>query len=135
VDDSDDTGMTRGKEPDQRLSEHQMKLSPGGYTASRFPVQLVYSEYFDHVVDAMPQNERLVACQEESPDPRRLDFSSDSINAPRRQTFISILKDASRPGCARAPQREGVGREALGIADRMKSMKARKGAGTCRRLG
>jgi putative endonuclease len=45
--------MTRGEEPDQRLSEHQMKLSPGGDTASRLPVQLVYSEYFDLVADAI----------------------------------------------------------------------------------
>jgi putative endonuclease len=47
------TGLTRSEEPDQRLSEHQMKLSPGAYTASRLPVQLVYSEYFDLVSDAI----------------------------------------------------------------------------------
>ncbi|WP_119272428.1 GIY-YIG nuclease family protein [Taklimakanibacter deserti] len=47
------TGMTRGEEPDQRLSEHQMKLSAGAYTASRLPVRLVYSEYFELVADAI----------------------------------------------------------------------------------
>jgi len=47
------TGMTRGEEPDHRLSEHQMKLSPGGYTASRLPVKMVYSEYFDLISDAI----------------------------------------------------------------------------------
>jgi putative endonuclease len=47
------TGMTRSEEPDQRLSEHQMKLSPSAYTASRLPVQLVYSEYFDLIADAI----------------------------------------------------------------------------------
>ena len=47
------TGMTRGEEPDQRLSEHLMKLSPGAYTASRLPVKLVYSEYFDLIADAI----------------------------------------------------------------------------------
>jgi putative endonuclease len=47
------TGLTRGEEPDQRLSEHQMKLSPSAYAASRLPVQLVYSEYFDLVADAI----------------------------------------------------------------------------------
>ena len=46
-------GMTRSEEPDQRLSEHQMKLSPSAYTASRLPVRLVYSEYFDLVADAI----------------------------------------------------------------------------------
>jgi putative endonuclease len=30
-----------------------MKLSPGAYTASRLPVQLVYSEYFDLIADAI----------------------------------------------------------------------------------
>src|SRR5260221_12736276 len=47
------TGMTRAEEPDQRWSEHQMKLSPSTYTASRLPVRLVYSEYFDLVADAI----------------------------------------------------------------------------------
>jgi putative endonuclease len=47
------TGMTRGEEPDQRLSEHQMKLSPAAYTASRLPVRLIYSEHFDLVADAI----------------------------------------------------------------------------------
>ena len=45
--------MTRGEEPDQRLSEHLMKLAPGSYTASRLPVQLVCSEYFDLIADAI----------------------------------------------------------------------------------
>jgi len=53
------TGMTRGEEPDQRLSEHQMKLSPGAYTASRLPVQLAYSEYFEFVVDAITAERKI----------------------------------------------------------------------------
>ncbi len=53
------TGMTRSEEPDQRLSEHQMKLSPGAYTASRLPVRLVYSEYFDLVVDAIAAERKI----------------------------------------------------------------------------
>ncbi|MFZ5675785.1 MAG: GIY-YIG nuclease family protein [Pseudomonadota bacterium] len=53
------TGMTRGEEPDQRLSEHQMKLSPGAYTASRLPVQLAYSEYFELVVDAIAAERKI----------------------------------------------------------------------------
>jgi len=51
--------MTRGEEPDQRLSEHQMKLSPGAYTASRLPVQLAYSEYFELVVDAIAAERKI----------------------------------------------------------------------------
>jgi putative endonuclease len=53
------TGMTRGEEPDQRFSEHQMKLSPSGYTASRLPVKLVYSEYFDLISDAIFAERRI----------------------------------------------------------------------------
>jgi len=53
------TGMTRGEEPDQRWSEHHMKLSPGSYTASRLPVQLVYSEYFDLVADAISAERKI----------------------------------------------------------------------------
>jgi putative endonuclease len=47
------TDLTRGEEPEQRLSEHQMKLSPSAFTASRLPVRLVYSEYFDLVVETI----------------------------------------------------------------------------------
>ncbi|WP_119389127.1 GIY-YIG nuclease family protein [Taklimakanibacter lacteus] len=47
------TGMTRAEEPDQRLSEHQMKLSPSAFTASRLPVRLVYSEHFVLIADAI----------------------------------------------------------------------------------
>ena len=34
------TGMSRGQELDQRISDHPTKLSPGAYTASRLPVTL-----------------------------------------------------------------------------------------------
>lgn len=53
------TGMTRGEEPDQRLSEHRMKLSPGAYAASRLPVRLAYSEYFELVVDAIAAERKI----------------------------------------------------------------------------
>jgi putative endonuclease len=53
------TGLTRGEEPEQRLSEHQMKLSSSAFTASRLPVRLVYSEYFDLVVDAIAAERKI----------------------------------------------------------------------------
>jgi putative endonuclease len=53
------TGLTRGEEPEQRLSEHQMNLSPSAFTASRLPVQLVYSEYYDLVVDAIAAERKI----------------------------------------------------------------------------
>ena len=47
------TGMTRGEEPDARVSGHEMKLSPNAYTAARLPVTIVYAEDFDLVADAI----------------------------------------------------------------------------------
>jgi len=47
------TGMSRAADLDQRISEHQMEMSSSAYTASRLPVTLVYSEYFDLIADAI----------------------------------------------------------------------------------
>jgi putative endonuclease len=45
------TGSTRG-ELEDRINQHNAG-SFGGYTATRRPVTLVYSECFDHIVDAI----------------------------------------------------------------------------------
>jgi putative endonuclease len=45
------TGSTRGSLED-RVNQHNAG-SFGGYTATRRPVRLVYSEYFDRIVDAV----------------------------------------------------------------------------------
>jgi putative endonuclease len=45
------TGTTRA-DLEQRLAEHQAGHFPG-FTATRRPVALVYSEYFDRIVDAI----------------------------------------------------------------------------------
>ena len=45
------TGSTRG-ELEDRVNQHNAG-SFGGYTATRRPVVLVYSEYFDRIVDAV----------------------------------------------------------------------------------
>ncbi len=45
------TGLTRGLLKD-RIDQHNAG-SFGGYTATRRPVRLVYSEYFDRVTDAI----------------------------------------------------------------------------------
>jgi putative endonuclease len=45
------TGSTRG-ELEDRVNQHNAG-SFGGYTATRRPVTLVYSEYFDRIVDAV----------------------------------------------------------------------------------
>jgi putative endonuclease len=45
------TGSTRGSLED-RIGQHNAG-SLGGYTSTRRPVTLVYSEYFDRIVDAV----------------------------------------------------------------------------------
>jgi len=45
------TGSTRGS-LDDRINQHNTG-SYGGYTATRRPVRLVYSEYFDRITDAV----------------------------------------------------------------------------------
>jgi putative endonuclease len=45
------TGSTRGSLED-RVNQHNAG-SYGGYTATRRPVRLVYSEYFDRIMDAV----------------------------------------------------------------------------------
>ncbi len=47
------TGLTRSAEPEKRLSEHNLRISPGSFTAKRLPVTLAYAEHFDMVVDAI----------------------------------------------------------------------------------
>ena len=53
------TGMTRSAEPEKRLSEHNLKLSPNSFTAKRLPVVLAYAEYFDMVVDAIAAERKI----------------------------------------------------------------------------
>jgi putative endonuclease len=45
------TGTTRA-DLEQRVAEHQAGTFPG-YTATRRPVELLYSEFFDGIVDAI----------------------------------------------------------------------------------
>ena len=45
------TGSTRTS-LERRLAEHNSGAL-GGYTARRRPVELVFSEYFDHITDAI----------------------------------------------------------------------------------
>jgi putative endonuclease len=58
-DDSYYTGLTRSAEPEKRLSEHNLKLSPGSFTAKRLPVVIAYAEYFDLVVDAIAAERKI----------------------------------------------------------------------------
>jgi putative endonuclease len=50
-------GSTRG-ELDQRISDHNAKRY-GGYTSTRLPVTLVFSQDFDRITDAIEMERRL----------------------------------------------------------------------------
>ena len=67
------TGITR-RPLEERISEHN-RGALGGYTAVRRPVQLVWSQEFHRVADAIAAERRIkgvVAPQETRPDRRRL---------------------------------------------------------------
>jgi len=51
------TGTTRAS-LEQRVAEHQSAHFPG-YTSTRRPVQLVYSAYFDQIVDAIAAERKI----------------------------------------------------------------------------
>ena len=56
-DDSYYVGLTRN-EPEERLWEHNNKVVPG-YTASRTPVELVYVERYERIVEAIARELQL----------------------------------------------------------------------------
>ena len=45
-------GNATGNDLEKRFYEHQMGAHRGSYTYTRRPVELVWSEYFDRVIDA-----------------------------------------------------------------------------------
>ena len=50
-------GTTRA-DLEQRIAEHQVGAFPG-YTTTRRPVELLYSEFFDRIVDAIAAERRV----------------------------------------------------------------------------
>jgi putative endonuclease len=51
-------GNATGSDLNRRVSEHQSGIRPG-YTQSRRPVRLVWSEYFDRITDAIAVERKL----------------------------------------------------------------------------
>ena len=51
-------GSATGSDLSRRITEHQSGVRPG-YTQSRRPVQLVWSEYFDRITDAIAMERKL----------------------------------------------------------------------------
>ncbi len=51
-------GSATGDDLSKRIQEHQSGIF-GGYTSSRLPVELVWSEYFEQVTDAIASERKL----------------------------------------------------------------------------
>jgi len=51
-------GLTRRDDLDERIGEHQSGAY-GGYTSARRPVELVWAEQFDRIVDAIACERRI----------------------------------------------------------------------------
>jgi putative endonuclease len=51
-------GSATGDDLTKRIAEHQAGVYPG-YTSTRRPVQLVWSEYFPHITDAIAVERQL----------------------------------------------------------------------------
>ena len=76
-----------------------MKLSPSAFTASRLPVRLVYSEYFDLVSDAIAAERKIKGwsrAKKEALIHGDWKSISDSVETPWWQGQRFILKDPSR---------------------------------------
>ena len=52
------TGITR-RSVEERVSEHAHCLIKGSYTESRLPVELVFSEYYERVDEAVAAEQRI----------------------------------------------------------------------------
>jgi putative endonuclease len=46
-------GVATGDDLTKRVTEHQIGAYPGSYTYSRRPVELVWSDHFDRITDAI----------------------------------------------------------------------------------
>jgi putative endonuclease len=58
VDDAFYVGSATGEDISKRIAEHNAGAY-GGYTATRRPVQLVWSQYFERITDAIAMERRL----------------------------------------------------------------------------
>jgi putative endonuclease len=52
-------GSHRGDDPQSRASEHNAGLDPKAFTYKRRPVEVVWAEHFDLIVDAIAAERRL----------------------------------------------------------------------------
>ena len=93
------TGITR-RSVDERVSEHAQGLIKGCYTESRLPIELVFSEYYERVDEAVAAERRAMM---------RGDFVALSALAKRTAKPVASKSDPSsfETQASPAPQDEG----------------------------
>ncbi len=52
-------GSATGDDLSKRVAEHNLGAYPGSYTFSRRPVELVWSEHFERITDAIAMERRI----------------------------------------------------------------------------
>jgi putative endonuclease len=108
------TGVTR-RAVEERASEHAQGLVEGCYTASRLPVTLVFSEYYERIDEAVAAERRIKGWSRAKKEAyMRGDFERLSTLARRKGTRAAKNESSSfETGAARPPQDEGARFRAL----------------------
>ena len=96
------TGTTRA-ELEKRIAEHQARTF-GGYTATRLPVRLIYSQYFEQITDAIAAERQIKRWSRRKKEALIAgDFENLRVYAKRQTAFGPR---PSRGGFAAAPQED-----------------------------
>jgi putative endonuclease len=103
------TGITR-RSVEERVSEHAHCLIKGSYTESRLPVELVFSEYYERVDEAVAAERRIKGWSHAKKEAMmRGDFVALSALAKRTAKPVASKSDPSsfETQASPAPQDEG----------------------------
>ena len=103
------TGITR-RSVEERVSEHAQGLIKGCYTESRLPVELVFSEYYGRVDEAVAAERRIKGWSRAKKEAMmRGDFAALSSLAKRKRKPQKQKRDPSsfETAALRPPQDEG----------------------------
>jgi putative endonuclease len=102
------TGITR-RSVEERVSEHAQGLIKGCYTERRLPVELVFSEYYERVDEAIAAERRIKGWSRAKKEAlMRGDFAALSVLAKRQTKLQKPETDSSsfETGSSSPPQDE-----------------------------
>lgn len=103
------TGITR-RSLEERVSEHAQGLIKGCYTESRLPVELVFSEYYVRIDEAVAAERRIEGWSRAKKEAMmRVDFAALTSLAKRKRKPVASKSDPSsfETAALRPPQDEG----------------------------